>query len=60
MQTDTQIPWYNNFPSPRSTVLSMTHLDVAELLTSPLKEAGKDFLIVDVRRTDFEVITPEL
>ncbi len=48
-------PWYANFPTPRSTPRTMTNEEVFALLTNPEKKAGKDYLIVDVRRTDFGV-----
>jgi hypothetical protein len=49
------VPWYNNFPDPRSTPRSMTDIEVAALVRNPEKHVGKDYIIVDVRRTDFEV-----
>jgi hypothetical protein len=34
----------------------MPHEEVAALMKNPDKKAGKDYIVVDVRRTDFEVI----
>ena len=48
-------PWYSNFPTPRSTPRTMTNEEVSALLTNPETKAGKDYLIIDVRRTDFGV-----
>jgi len=48
-------PWYSNFPEPKSTPRSITDQDLASLLTDLNKKAGRDYLIVDVRRTDFQV-----
>jgi len=33
----------------------MTDAEVAALVRDPEKHAGRDYIIVDVRRTDFEV-----
>lgn len=49
--------WYNNFPEPRSSPRSMTDVEVAALITNPAKSAGKDYIVIDVRRTDFGVST---
>lgn len=48
-------PWYSNFPPPRSAPRTMTHEEVYALLTNPETMPGRDYLIVDVRRTDFGV-----
>ena len=48
-------PWYSNFPDPRSKPRSMTDEQVATLVKDPEKRVGRDYIIVDVRRTDFEV-----
>jgi arsenical-resistance protein 2 len=53
MQNET--PWYNNFPQPKSKPRSLSNVQVASLLNDPKKTPGKDYVIVDVRRTDFEV-----
>jgi arsenical-resistance protein 2 len=47
--------WYSNFPDPRSQPRSMTDEQVATLVKDPEKRGGRDYIIVDVRRTDFEV-----
>lgn len=51
-------PWYTNFPTPRSSARALTDEEVATLMRDPAKKAGKDYVIVDVRRTDFEVPFP--
>ena len=51
-----KIPWYSHFPSPRSKPESITHDAVAKLIQDPEKIAGEDYIIVDVRRTDFDVL----
>jgi hypothetical protein len=35
----------------------MTHEEVAAIMNDPEKKPGKDYIVVDVRRTDFEVIS---
>jgi hypothetical protein len=47
--------WYDNLPSPRSSPRSMTDTEIAALITNSTKSVGKDYIIVDVRRTDFGV-----
>jgi hypothetical protein len=47
--------WYTNFPTPKSNPRSITDHDVATLIVDPNKKAGRDYIVVDVRRTDFEV-----
>lgn len=43
-------------PPPHSKPRGMTHEEVAALMKNPDKKVGKDYIVVDVRRTDFEVI----
>jgi len=50
-------PWHKNFPTPRSNPIRMSPFEVVELLRSPDKRAGKDYIVVDVRRADFGVST---
>jgi hypothetical protein len=38
----------------------MTDIEVSALLTDPTKSAGRDYIIIDVRRTDFEVFLPQI
>jgi len=49
------IPWYSHFPSPRSKPRSITNDEVAKLIRNPDKKVGKDYIVIDVRRTDFDV-----
>lgn len=48
-------PWYADLPAPRSIPGSITRENLLSWLEEG-KVAGKDFVLVDVRRTDFEVI----
>jgi hypothetical protein len=48
-------PWHANFPSPKSELRSLSHDEVAKMISDPSKVAGKDYVVVDVRRTDFAV-----
>lgn len=47
-------------PPPHSKARAMSHEDVAALMREPMKKPGKDYIIVDVRRTDFEVIISDV
>lgn len=52
--TEKPVPeWAAAFPVPQSHPPSIEPEELAELIRS--KQGGKDFLVVDVRRTDFEV-----
>ncbi|KAG8934933.1 hypothetical protein FRC02_008915 [Tulasnella sp. 418] len=48
-----QLPWHAVFPAPRSTPAYATAADLASMVRN--LTAGKDYVIVDVRRADFEV-----
>ena len=45
--------WAATFPVPQSNPPTIDPEELAELIRT--KQGGKDFLVVDVRRTDFEV-----
>lgn len=45
--------WALSFPVPQSHPPSIDASELAELVRT--KQPGKDFIVVDVRRTDFEV-----
>lgn len=48
-------PWHAIFPNPQSTPQTIAPEDLAALLRENSAGVGKDFLVIDVRRTDFEV-----
>lgn len=48
-------PWYAIFPDPVSTPEAITPEGLAALLRHHAVTLGKDFLVIDVRRVDFEV-----
>ena len=47
-------PWYTAYPPPQTSASSITH-ETLLLWIKAGKRAGKDFVLVDLRRTDFEV-----
>ncbi|KIO28978.1 hypothetical protein M407DRAFT_242790 [Tulasnella calospora MUT 4182] len=47
-------PWHAIFPSPQSTPQAISPEELATLLRENFAAVGKDFLIIDARRTDFE------
>ena len=49
-------PWHAIFPTPKAQLPSITPEALAELIRSD-RVPGKDYIVVDVRRTDFEVCT---
>lgn len=52
--TDTgEVPWHAVYPAPKTSVPTVSREEV--LAWSQERRAGRDFVLVDVRRTDFEV-----
>lgn len=51
---DAPAPWYAAYPAPKCTVGSLPREDLLQWLRTG-KVGGKDFVLVDVRRADFEV-----
>ncbi|KAL3463929.1 Rhodanese-like domain-containing protein [Aspergillus heterothallicus] len=50
-----EIPWHAAFPAPRTTnPPALPRETVLQWLTEGTKTPGADFLLVDLRRTDFE------
>jgi arsenical-resistance protein 2 len=51
-----QAPWYNAFPEPKAKPGTIEPSEVAALLEAQQQHSDtpRDFLLVDVRRTDFE------
>lgn len=54
--TPKEVPWHAAYPTPKSAVASLPRHELLQWFRDG-KEAGKDFALVDVRRTDFEVCT---
>lgn len=50
-------PWYAAYPAPKSEVVTISREEVLELLKSTPPEK-RDFVLVDLRRNDFEVSQP--
>lgn len=48
-------PWHANFPVPKAELRSLSHDQVAAMMVDEGKVAGRDYFVVDVRRTDFAV-----
>ena len=46
-------PWYAAYPKARSEPESVSHTQVLDMLTQ--STAGEKFVLVDLRRTDYEV-----
>ena len=49
-----EAPWYAAYPAPKSVPGSISALEFFHWLQDG-KKAGKDFILVDFRRTDCEV-----
>lgn len=53
MASATEAPWHAAFPKPKAQAEFISREDTLALFSSA--KPGKDFILVDVRRTDFEV-----
>ncbi|BCS05478.1 putative arsenate reductase (Arc2) [Aspergillus luchuensis] len=52
MSTDT-LPWHAAYPTPRSTAVGIRREELLGWFRSG-RQPGRDFLLIDLRRTDFE------
>lgn len=51
-----EVPWHAAFPSPkRQEPETMTRGEVLKMMKDDGSVAGKDYLLVDLRRTDHQV-----
>jgi hypothetical protein len=49
-----EIPWHASYPAPRTVAPSLSRQELLQWFREG-KRAGTDFVLVDLRRTDFEV-----
>ena len=56
MPVEGEQPWHSAFPTPSFDSKRITAAELAAIMKE--KVAGKDYIIVDVRRVDFEVRRP--
>lgn len=56
-ETETEAaPWYAAYPEPQSDLMNISRAEVLEMLKGSTGEtAGKDFVLVDLRRDDCKV-----
>jgi len=47
--------WTEGLPEPRSSPRGISADELAEIIKNEVKVIGKDYIVVDVRRTDFEM-----
>jgi len=52
MSSEAQSPWHSKYPTPSFEHRRIGPKDLADMIRE--KKAGIDFIVVDVRRTDFE------
>lgn len=52
--TPKEVPWHAAYPAPNAVAPSLLRHELLQWFQDG-KKAGKDFVLVDVRRTDFEV-----
>ncbi|KAJ5185425.1 hypothetical protein N7491_006707 [Penicillium cf. griseofulvum] len=48
-----ELPWHAAYPAPRGTAPSISREELLQWIREG-KQAGKDFVLVDLRRTDYE------
>ncbi|KAJ5102292.1 hypothetical protein NUU61_004514 [Penicillium alfredii] len=51
--SSTESPWHAKYPAPRTVAASISRQELLQWFQEG-KEAGKDFVLVDLRRTDFD------
>ncbi|KAJ8101966.1 Rhodanese-like domain-containing protein [Lipomyces tetrasporus] len=51
--TRTEAPWYVGYPEPRTEAATISRLELLHLFRD-LKKPGRDFVLVDLRRTDHD------
>lgn len=49
-----ELPWHAAYPAPRGAAPSISREELLQWIREG-KQAGKDFVLVDLRRTDYEV-----
>ena len=54
-KTPTPAPWYAAFPEPKTTAATIPRDEVLKMLKDESLTPGKDYVLVDLRRNDFEV-----
>lgn len=50
-----QAPWHAAYPDPKADVVFLSREDVLALLLDPQAVAGKDYVLIDLRRNDHHV-----
>jgi hypothetical protein len=50
-----EVPWHAAYPSPRNVAPSLSRQELLQWFHDDKRVVGKDFVLVDVRRVDFEV-----
>lgn len=53
-ESDNPPPWHAAYPAPKATPNTLPRQELLQWFREG-KQAGRDFVLVDVRRTDFEV-----
>ena len=53
-------PWHAAYPAPKTEAGAISRDEVLSLLNDPKSIAGKDFILIDLRRADHEVPAVDL
>lgn len=53
-----ELPWHAAYPAPRNVAPSLSREELIQWLRDDGKRVGRDFVLVDLRRNDFEVCIP--
>jgi hypothetical protein len=49
-------PWYAAYPTPRKPPATICREDVLDMIKESAKTSNRDYILVDLRRNDYEVI----
>jgi hypothetical protein len=52
---DQSSPWHAAYPAPRSISATIRREDVLDMLKQGLETSSRDYVLIDLRRTDYEV-----
>lgn len=59
-QTNADGQWHDRFTAPKSSAPCFSQTELLHVLQDKNKISGRDFLPIDVRRNDHEVVSPLL
>ena len=55
--TDSPPPWHAAYPAPRNTPATIRREDVLDMIKQSAETSSRDYILIDLRRNDYEVHT---